>query len=99
MVLYYKIQEKGNDMNVYVVTAEYGHYKEMEDNGIIGVYSNLALAGRAAIANFFDIVKEPLECIRSIDNTTPDVMWEFWGEDEREESYQLVTILKVMLDD
>lgn len=46
MVLYYKVQEKGNDMNVWVVTFFNEDYNE---TAIIGVFSSIFKAYKAIL--------------------------------------------------
>ena len=86
-------------MKVYTVIAEHGYFDEMENRDVVGVYSNIGLAGRAALDCFFDIEGRILDRIDKIYNTIPDVEWRLYGQDEYNDSYTEVTILKVTLND
>ena len=86
-------------MKIWVVSCEYGYnFDEMENAYIVGTYSNLGLAARAALGCFYTQSDKPIDRITNIHGDFGDVVFNIYGVD-KDDNYTNVIIERTTLDD
>ena len=89
-------------MKIWVVTCEYGfqygyNHTEIDDTYLVGTYSNLPLAARAALDCFYTSDNEPLDRIVNIFNGLDNAHFNFFGRSG--DNYTKVFIQRTTLND